>query len=115
MKVYIKKLSTTEFKVELLHTYIIFLENRYKKKYNKLSDNIHTFMDSYLIKSNRDNIRHLVNYNSLYTNFQTLTLQYNKLQQDYQNLANNISIHNNNLNNNSSDFKLSNLNILRFM
>jgi hypothetical protein len=115
MKVYIKKLSTTDFKVELLHQYIIFLENRYKKKYNKLSDNINTFMDSYLIKLNKDNIRHLVNYNLLYTNFQTVTHKYNKLQQDYQNLANNISIHNNNLNNNSSEFKLSNLNILRFM
>lgn len=115
MKLYIKKFSTTEFKIELLHIYIIFLENRYKKKYNQLSENIHTFMDSYLIKSNRDNIRHLVNYNSLYTDFKTLTRQYNQLQQDYKNLANNIPIQNNDLNNNSSEFKLSNLNVLRFM
>jgi hypothetical protein len=115
MKVYIKQFSTTDFKVELLHQYIIFLENRYKKKYNKLSDNIHTFMESYLIKLNNDNIRHLVNYNLLYTNFKTVTQKYNKLQQDYQNLVNNISIHNKNLNKNSSEFKLSNLNILRFM
>ena len=114
MKLYTKKLSTTEFKVELLHIYIIFLEKRYKKKYDQLSDNINTFMDSYLIKSNRDNIRHLVNYNSLYTEFKTLTRQYNKLQQDYKNLAN-IPIQNNDLNNTSSEFKLSNLNVLRFM
>jgi len=115
MKVYNKKLSTYEFKIELLNKYIIFLENRYKKKYNLLSNDIHNFMDSYLIKSNRDNIRHLVNYNSLYIKFENLTQQYNKLQQDYKNLADNISIHNNDVNNNSSDFKLSNLNILRFM
>lgn len=31
MKVYIKKFSTYKFKIELLHQFIIFLENRYKK------------------------------------------------------------------------------------
>lgn len=72
-------------------------------------------MNSFLKKNNRDNMRHLVNYNSLYTKFQTLTQQYNKLQYDYQNLSNNISIHNNDLNNHSSELKLSNLNILKIM
>ena len=98
-----------------MHKYIIFLENQYKKKYDILSNDIHNFMDSYLIKSNQDNIRHLVNYNSLYIKFKKLTQQYNKLQQDYKNLANNTLISNTSSNNTSPDFRLSNLNVLRFM
>lgn len=140
MKLCCRKLSTSEFKIELLTKYIIFLENQHSYKYKLLSNDINNFIDLHLIKYNnnniknlikyddlikkfqdltyqyqilrddykKNNIKHLVNFNSLSDEFKKLTIQYNLLQQDYIKLAN-IK------NKQSSEFKLSNLNILRFM
>lgn len=147
MKLYHQKFSTSEFKIELLTTYIIFLKNQHTYKYKLLSNNFNNLIDLHLIKHNKNhinnlvkyddlnakfqdltnkyyilyddykknNIKNLVNFNSLTNDFKKLTIQYNLLQQDYNKLSNNTSIYKKTKNNKSSEFKLSNLNILRFM
>lgn len=141
MKLYIRKLATSEFKIELLTYYIIFLENKYKNKYQLLNNNMKNFIDLHLIKYNKNNIQNLLKYDTLYKKFQDLTLNYNLLCDEYKknNLKNLLNFNNlcdefnklniqykilkdnyntlliNNKDTKSSDFKISKLNILRFI
>lgn len=106
MKLYNKKISN-QMKIELLNKYIIFLENQYRKKYDLLSNDIKSFMNTYLLKSNKQNIDNLIKYNNLYKEFKKLTNSYYILADKYKNK--------NLIKEKNSEFKLSNLNILRFM
>ena len=106
MKLYNKKINN-QMKVELLNKYIIFLENQYRKKYESLSNDIKSFMEAYLLKSNKQNIDNLIKYNNLYKEFKKLTNSYYILANKYNNK--------NLIKQKKSELKISNLNILRFM
>lgn len=103
-----KTFSTHEFQKELLLYQIIMLKKVHEKKYKDLSNNINIFIESYLIKLNKNNEDHLTEYNTLLQKFKQLTDRYNKIQEEYISLKikNEIII---------DEFKIYRLNILRFM
>lgn len=114
MKIVKKIFSSKNFQNELLQMYIIFLEKSYAKKFNLLSNQINTFIDSKLLEFNNLRKQHLIDYNKLNNKYKQLNGDYKKLINEY-NKSNNFNNSSNNNNQHKKNLLLSKLNIIRFM